>query len=207
MLGPNEHQSDLEFTRKECAVLHGTWASEADTVEQKPDKIAEEQVAGECHFKSRRHLLVGEMFHLLYSENVVRDPSQPQALVIKVPQDSPTSVDETFDVLKSAAITTWGTTGYWQGQREDTRVYEILFYDNPTGDVSQRLVNVAEDLGERLSPEVGPGAGDRPGEFVLLATVEDIEATSITPPETESSFPSESAQFQLGRVPFINPRQ
>lgn len=195
--------SDLEFTQQECNTLHGKWMSDADAVATRSDRISEERTAGECQFVNDRHRLIGEMFHLLYSDNVDRDPDQPKALVIKVPRDSATSVDETFDVLRNAAATTWGTTGFWQGMQEDTEVFEVLFYDSGAGDVGRRLVKVAEKLGEKYSPEVGPDAGSRPGEFVLLATIEDIERTSITPTETESSFPSDEAAFNLGRAPVL----
>lgn len=197
---PAELTTDLELTPTECATLHATFVEDANTLADQPTTVAEEDYGGTCVFDSERHRLIGEMFHLLYSENVERDRAQPQALVIKVPQDSATSVDQTFEVLKNAAITTWGTTGYWQGMQEDTQVMEILFYDSPNGNVAQRLVNNAEKVGEMFSPEVGPDAGSRPGEYVLLATVEDIDQTSITPEETESSFPSEQTRERLEGV-------
>lgn len=197
---PTELTTDLELTPTECATLHATFVEDANTLADQPTTVAEEDYGGTCVFDSERHRLIGEMFHLLYSENVERDRAQPQALVIKVPQDSATSVDQTFEVLKNAAITTWGTTGYWQGMQEDTQVMEILFYDSPNGNVAQRLVNNAEKVGEMFSPEVGPDAGSRPGEYVLLATVEDIDQTSITPEETESSFPSEQTRERLEGV-------
>ena len=200
MSRPRELTTDLELTPTECATLHGTFVEDADTLAQRPAKVAEEDYGGACVFETERHRLIGEIFHLLYSENVERDRAQPQALVIKVPQDSATSVDQSFEVLKNAAITTWGTTGYWQGMQEDTEVMEILFYDSPDNNVAQRLVNNAEKLGELMSPEVGPDAGSRPGEYVLLASVEDIEQTSITPEETESSFPSEQTKSRLEGV-------
>jgi len=197
---PNELASDLELTPTECATLHATFVEDADTVADQPAAVAEEDYAGTCVFDSERHRLIGEMFHLLYSENVERDRAQPQALVIKVPQDSATSVDQSFEVLKNAAITTWGTTGYWQGMPEDTQVMEILFYDSDNGNVSQRLLNVAEELGEKFSPETGRFAGDRPGEYVLLASIDEIEGTSITAEDTESSFPSIQTQYNLQDV-------
>lgn len=200
MATPSDLTSDLEFTTEECATLHGTFVSDADTVEDRPDAIAEEQIAGECVFDSRRHRLVGELFHLLYSENVERDNAQPRVLVLHVVQDSPTTVDQTFEVLKFGAMTKWGTTGFYQDNTEDTQIFEILFYDNATGDVSQRILNAAEEAGELLSPSTPAVDADRAGEFVQLARIEDVEGTTITPPETESSFPSETAKRRLDDV-------
>lgn len=192
--------SDLEITQQECQALHAEYMNFADTQADKPAVVAEEIKAGECVFTTERHRLIGEMFHLLFSENVSRNISEPTVLTIKVPQDSPTTVDESFEVLKNAAVTTWGTTGYWQGMEEDTQVMEILFYDSDNGNVSQRLLNVAEELGEKFSPETGRFAGDRPGEYVLLASIDEIEGTSITAEDTESSFPSFQTQYNLQDV-------
>ena len=191
--------SDLEFNQQECIALQAQWRDDADTLDEDPTSFVSGRIPGECRFTSKRHRLVGDMFGLLFSENIDRD-DDPKALVITVPQDSPTTVDESFKPLEYGAATRFGATGFWQGMTEDNYLYEILFYDSPDGGVSDRLVSTAQELGEQFSPTPSRTDDDRPGEYVLLATIEDIENTSLEVADTESAFPSEQLRNNMRNI-------
>lgn len=195
---PDDYVSDIEFTRAECDAVGATYLTDAPAVDQETAAISSQTTTGTCVFQTLRQKLIGEMFVLLYGSNVTRVTDDPEVLELKVPQDSPTSVDQTFETLKYGAATMYGTNGYWRGMTEETRIMEVVFFDSPDNSLSRRLINTVERLGEELSP--APGASDRPGEYVMLATVIDIESSSIEPDETQGSFPSEQMEQRLDGV-------
>lgn len=205
---PPEFTAEYNIPHAECVTLHGKPVAYDDELDVPPEDVENYDISGTCVFKTIRHRLIGEIFHLLYSDRIRRVSDAPKYITIIVPQDSDTTVNQSFSPLQEGALTKWGATGFWRDEVEDDLIYSILFYDSPTGMVSTKLLEKVETLGEEHSPGLTDDGDEREGEYTMFATIEDVDATTLTKSETVGSFPSQATLEELENIfPRDDPRK